>query len=229
MTAPEIRPETIRIRRGIRLAVVLALLAAAPAAAQGHRVRLFAGAGLQAFARPELQLGRGAGLGGAAAIRANDRLSFETGFFFGRSNRRYTAGDEPVEDVIAEPAYQFRSNRIHLDGTFVLHLGRRQPFQVFLLAGAGLVRRDELREDFVYAEPEPVPEGEEQPVTGIRVPIGNEISLDAVEFAPTAHVGAGFEVYVFDDLSVRAEYRIWSGNEFAWRTQQALIGVNYYR
>ena len=132
--------------------------------------------------------------------------------------------------MIAEPAYQFRSNRIHLDGTFVFHLGRRQPFQMFLLAGGGIVRRDELREDFVYADPEPPdPNGEEQPVTGIRVPLGNEITLDAATWAPTAHAGAGFEVYVFDDLAVRAEYRLWTAREFSWRTQQVLIGVNYYR
>ncbi len=54
-------------------ALLLPLFAAAPAAAQDHRFRLFAGAGVQLFARPELKLGRGIGLGGAAAVRLNDR------------------------------------------------------------------------------------------------------------------------------------------------------------
>ena len=207
---------------------MLALLAAAPAAGQDHKFRLFAGAGLQFLARPELSPGRGAGLGGSAAIRATDRFSIAAGIFFGRSNRRYTATNDPVEDVVAEPAYQFRTNRYHLDGSLVYHIGRRQPFQMYVLAGAGIVRRDELREDFIYETTDPG-EGEQSGSFQIRIPVGNEITLDTTGYAPTAHAAIGFEVYVFSYLSARAEYRIWSSQDFSYRTQQAMIGVNYYK
>lgn len=201
------------------------LLGAGTASAQEHRFRLFAGAGVQFFARPELKLGRGIGLGGGAAVRLNDNWSVESGFFFGRSNRRYTAEDQPVQDVVAEPAYQFRTNRYHLDGSVVRHFGRRQPFQTYVFAGGGLLRRDEVREDFIYAEPDE----EAQTLTGLRFPIGDEITLETSDYTPTLHIGAGFEVYVFDDLSAAAEYRIWIPGDFAYRTQQIIVGVNYYR
>ena len=202
-------------------------LTATPAAAQDHKFRLFAGAGLQFFARPELSPGRGAGLGGVASFRATENISIATGVFFGRSNRRYTATNEAVEDVIAEPAYQFRTNRYHIDGSLVYHLGRRQPFQMYFVAGGGIVRRDELREDFIYETTDP---GDDQSGSfRIRVPIGNEVTLEHTTYAPTAHVAVGFEVYVFSYLSARAEYRIWSSKDFSFRTQQAMIGVNYYK
>ena len=206
-------------------ALLLPLFAAAPAAAQDHRFRLFAGVGVQLFARPDLKLGRGIGLGGAAAVRLNDRWSIESAFHFGRSNRRYTAEDQPVEDVVAEPAYQFRTNRYHLDGSLVHHFGRRQPFHTWILAGAGIVRRDEFQEDFIYAEPDE----DSGTLTGLRFPIGNEVSLETTEYAVTMHIGAGFEVYVFDYLSAAAEYRIWIPSNFGLRTQQIVVGVNYYR
>ena len=233
MTATEDTPPPVA-RRGrfcaalVPAALAAGLLAAAPAAGQDHKFRLFAGAGLQFFARPELSPGRGAGLGGAAAFRATDRISFAAGFFFGRSNRRYTATDEPVEDVIAEPAYQFRTNRYHLDGSIVYHLGRRQPFQMYILAGGGIVRRDELREDLIFETPAPG-EGDPSGSLRFRQPIGNEITLEHTVYAPTAHAAIGLEVYVFSYLSARAEYRIWSSKDFSFRTQQAMIGVNYYK
>lgn len=198
------------------------------ATGQEHRFRLFAGAGLQFFARPELSLGRGAGLGGTAELRTVGNFSIATGFFFGRSNRRYTAVDDPVEDVVAEPAYQFRTNRYHLDGSIVYHMGRRQPFQMYFAAGGGIVRRDELREDFIYETTDPG-EGAEPTTFGIRIPVGNEVTLQHTTYSLTAHAAVGFEVYVFSYLSARAEYRIWSSKDFSFRTQQAMIGVNYYR
>ncbi len=197
----------------------------APAEAQSHRFRLFVGPGVQFFARPELKLGRGIGFGGTAAMRLNDNWSLESGLFFGRSNRRYTAGDDPVEDVIAEAAYQFRTNRYHLDGSLVHHFGRRQPFHTYVFAGAGLLRRDEVREDLIYPEPE---EGQES-LTGLRFPLGHEVTLQTTDYSFSAHLGAGFEVYVFDYLSAVAEYRIWIPGDFTYRTQQAIVGVNYYR
>ena len=210
--------------------VVLALTQAAPAAAQEQRLRLFAGIGLQFLAHPDLDLGRGAALAGAAALRANDNISFELGGFFGRSNRRYTATDEPVEDVIAEALYEFRTNRYHLDGSLIYHVGRRQPFQMFLVAGGGLVRRDETREDFVYAEvPDDDGDDPDRFVSGFRQPIGREVSRRTTEYAITAHAGAGIEVYVFDNLSARLEYRLWWPGGFSYRTQQIVIGVNYYQ
>ena len=233
LTAPEDTPPPVA-RRGRLLPafvpafVALALFAAAPATGQDHKFRLFAGAGLQFFARPELSPGRGAGLGGVAAFRATEHFSIATGFFFGRSNRRYTAGNEPVEDVVAEPAYQFRTNRYHLDGSIVYHLGRRQPFQMYVLAGGGIVRRDELREDFIYETADPG-EGDQSGSFRFRQPIGNEVTLEHTAYAPTAHVAVGLEVYVFSYLSARAEYRIWSSKDFSFRTQQAMIGVNYYK
>ncbi len=209
-------------------------LGSAPAAAQGHLLRLAAGAGAQLMAHDELKLSRGFGVGGGAAFRFNDSLSFEAGLHFGRSNRRYTERNEPVEDVLAVPAYQYRTNRYHLDGSFVYHLGRRQPFQLYVLAGAGIVRREEVREDYTYDDPDPPDPPDPDNAaptrpTGVRIPIGVEISLDSTEHTFTAHVGAGFEVYVLSYLSARAEYRIWSGSDFGFRTQQFLVGVNYYR
>lgn len=232
MNAPADTPPPVarigRIAAPILAAFALVPLAAAPAAAQDHKFRLFAGAGLQFFARPELSPGRGAGLGGSASFRATENFSIATGFFFGRSNRRYTAADEAVEDVIAEPAYQFRTNRYHLDGSIIYHLGRRQPFQMYFVAGGGIVRRDELREDFIYETTDP---GEDNQTGNfrIRVPIGNEVTLEHTAYAPTAHVAVGIEVYVFSYLSARAEYRLWSSKDFSFRTQQAMIGVNYYK
>ena len=232
LTVPEdIRPSVVKPRRLRALVVAtgcLLLLSVTSATGQEHRLRLFAGAGLQFFAHPELSLGRGAGLGGTAELRTVGNFSIATGFFFGRSNRRYTAGDDPVEDVVAEPAYQFRTNRYHLDGSIVYHLGRRQPFQMYFAAGGGIVRRDELREDFIYDTTEPV-EGEEPTSFGIRIPIGNEVTLEQTAYSLTAHAAIGLEVYVFSYLSARAEYRIWSSKDFSFRTQQAMIGVNYYR
>ncbi len=214
--------------------LVLAVAQAAPAAAQEQRLRLFAGIGLQFLAHQDLDLGRGAALAGSAALRANDNISLELGGFFGRSNRRYTATDEPVEDVIAEALYEFRTNRYHLDGSLVYHVGRRQPFQMFVLAGGGVVRRDETREDFVYAEVPDVDgdddgDGADQLVTGFRQPIGREVSQRTTRYAITAHAGAGIEVYVFDNLSARLEYRFWWPGGFSYRTQQIVIGVNYYQ
>ncbi len=231
LNAPADLPPPVA-RTGRLAALVLATFAfvpltGTPAAAQDHKFRLFAGAGLQFFARPELSPGRGAGLGGTASFRATENISIATGVFFGRSNRRYTATNEAVEDVIAEPAYQFRTNRYHLDGSLVYHLGRRQPFQVYFVAGGGIVRRDELREDFIYETTDP---GDDQSGSfRIRVPIGNEVTLEHTTYAPTAHLAVGFEVYVFSYLSARAEYRIWSSKDFSFRTQQAMIGVNYYK
>ena len=230
MTAPEDTPSPVAKTGRIPALVLatLALLLAAPAAGQDHKFRLFAGVGLQFFARPELSPGRGAGLGGTAAFRASENFSIATGFFFGRSNRRYTAGNEPVEDVVAQPAYQFRTNRYHLDGSIVYHLGRRQPFQMYILAGGGIVRRDERREDFIYESTDPGQDGASDTFR-IQVPIGNELTLEHTAYAPTAHLAVGIEVYVFSYLSARAEYRIWSSKDFSFRTQQAMIGVNYYR
>ncbi len=179
------------------------------------------------MAHENLNLSRGFGLGGGAAFRFNDNFSLEAGLHFGRSNRRYTEKDEPVEDVLAVPAYQYRTNRYHLDGSVVYHLGRRQPFQLYVLAGAGVVRRDEVREDYMYEEPDP--DADPEAPTGVRIPIGVEIGLDETSHKLTAHVGAGFEVYVLSYLSARAEYRIWSGSDFGFRTQQFLVGVNFYR
>lgn len=218
----------------LAFAAVSAVGAAAdPAGAQPrHRFRLSTGVGLQFFADPDLRLGRGASLGGAAAVRASDNFSFETGLYFGRSNRRYTAENQPVEDVLASPAYQFRMNRYHLDGSLVFHLGRRQPFHAWVFAGGGMVRRDSLREDFEFSTPESLRDGllRSQPsATGVRIPTATRVTLEETVYEPTAHLGAGFEVYIFDYLSARAEYRIWSPRDFSRRTQQALIGVNYYR
>lgn len=217
-----------RLRALVVATGCLLLLSATSATAQEHRLRLFAGVGLQFFARPELSLGRGAGLGGTAEVRTIGNFSIAAGFFFGRSNRRYTAEDDPVEDVVAEPAYQFRTNRYHLDGSVVYHLGRRQPFQMYFAAGGGIVRRDERREDFIYETAEPV-EGAAPTAIGIRIPVGNELTLEHTGYALTAHAAIGFEVYVFSYLSARAEYRIWSSKDFSFRTQQAMIGVNYYK
>ena len=232
MNAPaDLPPPVARTGRFAALlfaAFAVASLAATPVAAQDHKFRLFAGAGLQFFARPELSPGRGAGLGGVASFRATENISIATGLFFGRSNRRYTATNEAVEDVIAEPAYQFRTNRYHLDGSVVYHLGRRQPFQMYVAGGGGIVRRDELREDFIYETTDPG-EGDQSGSFRIRVPVGNEVTLEHTTYVPTAHLAVGFEVYVFSYLSARAEYRIWSSKDFSFRTQQAMIGVNYYR
>ena len=229
--APPFLPAAAGRFRRLALAggVLLFLAPAAPSSAQSHRFRLFSGVGLQFLAHPDLSLGRGAALSASAAVRATDNWSLELGGFFGRSNRRYTAEDDPVEDVIAEAAYEFRTNRYHLDASFVYHLGRRQPFQMYVLGGAGILRRDETQEDFLYPDPEPEGEEPDQVTTGFRRPIGTEVSLDQASWATSAHLGVGIEVYVFDYLSARAEYRIWWPGDFSYRTQQAIIGVNYYR
>ncbi len=211
----------------IAVAAFLLSLFGSPATAQGHRFRLAAGAGAQLMAHDDLNLSRGFGIGGAAAFRFGDSFSAEAGLHFGRSNRRYTDQNQPVEDVLAIPAFQYRTNRYHLDGSLVYHIGRRQPFQMYVLAGLGVVRREEVREDYRYEEPDP--DADPEIPTGVRIPIGVDISLDETRHRLTAHAGVGFEVYVLSHLSARAEYRIWSGSDFGFRTQQFLVGVNFYR
>ena len=174
---------------------------------------------------------RGASLGATAAFRMSDTISFETASGLAVRTRTTPPPTKPVRDILAEPAYQFRTNRSHLDGSLVYHIGRRQPFHAWVLAGGGVVRRDERREDFEFAFPDPMRDGllVTQPErTRLRVPIGSTRTMNQTVYAPTAHIGAGFEVYVFDYLSARAEYRIWTPRPFGYRTQVFVIGVNYY-
>ncbi|HSF15633.1 MAG TPA: outer membrane beta-barrel protein [Vicinamibacteria bacterium] len=190
-----------------------------PARAQAHKFKLGGGAGFAVLKNPEIDHGRTAAVGGFFGLRFNDNLSFEAGFSFARSNRQFNENGEPIDQVQGIPAFGFETNRYHLDGSFVVHLGRRQPFHAFLLAGGGVVRRDEKRTDIFFTF---------DPVTNQILERREEVTLDTKEYEPTGHVGGGFDLYFLYNLAARVEFRQWLPQTTEKRTRMFFFAATYF-
>jgi opacity protein-like surface antigen len=203
------------------LIVVCAQLGAAAAhvEAQTQRFKLGGGAGFATLVDPEVDNGRTAIVGGFLGFRFNDNVSLEGGFNFVRSNRVFDAEGNPVDQNQALPAYRFETNRYHADGTFVFHIGRRQPFHPFLLGGGGVVRRDEKRTDITFTF---------DPDTGLPSGQTTEVVLDTTDYEITGHVGAGFDLYFLYNLAARVEFRQWLPTTFEKRTRAFFFAATYF-
>ena len=204
----------MRVSRGCGLLLLLMLLGSAqPTFAQRHLFKFGGGGGFSSFGDSDLDLGRAGTLGGFFGIRASDQLSVEAGFSFGRSNQLYDENNVAIEVFGAVPDFQFETNRYHLDGSFVYHLGRRQPFHPFVLAGGGVVLRTERRTGFEVNEDNAVME------TGVD---------STSTYHGTFHFGTGVDVYFFSNLSARIEFRWRFPTETSKQTRMYLFGASYF-
>ena len=202
----------------ITLLVFYALAAPRPVEAQSQKFKLGGGAGFATMQDPELNLGRTFVVGGFFGLRFNDNFSLETGFNLARSNRVYAEDGIPVDDVPALPSFRFQTNRYQIDGTFLYHIGRRQPFQPYILGGGGLVLRDKTRTDVVFETDE---NGQERLVS-------SEVVLDTSEYEPAAHFGGGVEIYFLYNVAARAEFRWYIPQSFDQSTRQFFFGATYF-
>ena len=186
---------------------------AQPALAQRQLFKLGGGGGFSSFGNQDLDLGRAGTLGGFFGFRASDQISFETGFSFGRSNRLYDENNTAIDVFGTVPDFQFETNRYHLDGSFVYHLGRRQPFHPFVLAGGGMVLRSSKLTDFELNEDNVVTESS---------------STSTTTYQGTVHFGAGFDIYFFSNVSARVEFRWRIPQDTDRQTRMYLFGASYY-
>ncbi len=186
-----------------------------PAEAQRQRFVLWGGAGLSTFYHPELSLSRAGTVGGFIGLRFNDNLSVEGGVSWARSDRRFAEDNIPIEDANLLPAFEFKTTRYHLDGAFVYHIGRRQPFNPYVLGGAGMVRREERRTDFEF-DPETLEL------------VGQTLVLDTVETEPAFFAGAGFDLYFKYNLAARVEFRWWFPMDTDRGSRMFLFGGSYF-
>ena len=193
--------------------------------AQAHRYKLGGGAGFAWMKHPDFDPGSSAIVGGFFGLRFNDNFSFETGGNFVRSNREFNVNGVPLDQVSGLPADEqipavlFESNRYHADGTFVIHIGRRQPFHPFVFAGGGVVRRDEKQAGLEFTF---------DPETGQITSREERVLSDVIEYELTGHAGAGFDFYFMYNLSARAEFRVWMPKTWEKRTRMFFFAATYY-
>lgn len=206
------------IRWAAALAALLVVAAAGEVQAQRQRFRLFGGAGFATPKDPQVDLGRTAAVGGGLGFRFNDNLSVETNFTFTHSSREFDQSDVPVDQVQGIPAYRIDANRYFLDGSFLLHFGRRQPFHPFVLAGGGLVRRDDKRTDITFTFDE----------NNVIIDRSEELVFNTSTYEPEGHVGAGFDLYFLYNLAARVEFRLWLPRDTEYRTRMFFFGASYY-
>jgi hypothetical protein len=184
-----------------------------------QRFRIGGGAGLAVLYNPEVEHGRTAVVGGSLGFRFNDNFSFEGGFSFARSDRQFDETGVPIDEgQSALPKFQFVANRYHLDGSFLLHIGRRQPFHPYLIAGGGLERRDETRTDFAFTLGE----------NNVIIDRTAEVVLDTTEYQPTGHFGGGFDLYFLYNVAARVEFRWWLPTDTDKSTRMFFFGASYY-
>lgn len=191
------------------------------AEAQQQRFKLSGGAGFAQLKNPEVQHGRSSVVGGSLGFRFNDNLSLEAGFSFTRSNRQFDVNGEPItQGQSIVPAYRFEAIRYHLDGTFLFHIGRREPFHPYVFAGAGLERTDEKQTDLTFHFDD----------NGALLPIppDQKVVLDTTSYQPAGHFGAGFDLYFLYNLAARAEFRLYVPQDVAKRTRVFFFGANFY-
>jgi hypothetical protein len=203
-------------------ASVLTVLLLGPAVARvdaQQRYRLGGGAGFAVLYNPEVEHGRTAVVGGSLGIRFSDNFSLEGGFSFARSDRQFNAIGTPIdENQGGIPQYQYEATRYHLDGSFLYHFGRRQPFHAYLIAGGGLERTDETKTDFTYTFGE----------NDVIVDRQEEVVLDTTGYAPTAHVGGGVDLYFLYNVAARIEFRWWLPKDLDRSTRMFFFGASYY-
>jgi len=184
-----------------------------------QRFRLGGGAGFAVLYNPEVEHGRTAVVGGSLGFRFSDNFSVESGFSFARSDRQFDELGVPIDETQgALPAYQFVANRYHLDGSLLYHIGRRQPFHPYIIAGAGLERTDEKRTDITFVLGE----------NNVVISSSEEVVLDTTDYEPTAHFGGGFDLYVLYNVSARVEFRWWLPRDTDKSTRMFFFGASYY-
>lgn len=184
-----------------------------------QRFRIGGGAGFAVLYNPEVEHGRTAVVGGSLGFRFNDNFSFEGGFSFARSDRQFDETGVPIDQgQSALPKFQFVANRYHLDGSFLFHIGRRQPFHPYLIAGGGLERVDETRTDFTFTLGE----------NNVIIDRTEEVVLDTTEYQPTGHFGGGFDLYFLYNVAARVEFRWWLPTDTDKSTRMFFFGASYY-
>jgi hypothetical protein len=185
-----------------------------------QRFRLGGGAGLAVLYHPEVEHGHTAVVGGSLGFRFNDNFSVEAGFSFARSDRFFDLLGNPVDETRGIPDYEFDATRYHLDGSFLYHIGRREPFHPFVIAGGGLERRDEKRTDITVSLDE-----NNVIIPGSRI---DEVVLDTTEYEPTVHFGGGCDIYFLYNVSARIEFRWWLPQNMDKTTRMFFFGATYY-
>lgn len=190
------------------------------AEAQKQHFKLSGGAGFAFFKSPDVDSGRSPYVGGSLGFRFSDNLSLEGGFSFARSARQFDANGVRVDQTQTIPVYRFEAIRYHLDGTLLFHLGRRQPFQPYVFAGAGLERTDEKRTDLTFFFDE----------NGnlANVPPEEKVVFDSVSYRPAGHFGGGFDLYFLYNLAARVEFRLYVPQDTALQTRVFFFAASYY-
>ncbi len=135
------------------------------------------------------------------------------------SDRQFSELGVPIDEQQGGvPAFQFEGNRYHLDGSFLYHFGRRLPFHPYLIAGGGLERRDEKQTDFTYTF------GEDNVIIDRQ----EEEVLDTTDYEPTAHLGAGFDLYFLYNVAARVEFRWWVPTTTDKSMRMFFFGATYF-
>ncbi len=207
-------------KRSAASLVALLLLGPGIAAVEGQqKFRLGGGAGFAVLYNPEVDHGRTAVVGGSLGLRFNDRFSIESAFSFARSERQFDPEGVPIDETQgALPSFQFEANRYHLDGSFLIHFGRRQPFHAYFIGGGGLERSDEKRTDFTFTLGE----------NNVILESTEEVVLDTIEYKPTGHLGAGFDLYFLYNVAARVEFRWWLPADTDKSTRMFFFGASYF-
>ena len=208
-------------KRSASLAALLLLGPSIAVVEAQQRFRLGGGAGFAVLYNPEVEHGRTAVVGGSLGFRFNDNFSVESGFSFARSDRQFDEAGVPIDQNQSQsglPAFQFGANRYHLDGSFLYHIGRRQPFHPYIIAGGGLERSDEKRTDITFVLGE----------NNVIISRTEEVVLDTTEYQPTAHLGAGFDLYVLYNVAARVEFRWWLPKDTDKSTRMFFFGASYF-
>lgn len=183
-----------------------------------QRFRIGGGAGFAVLYNPEVEHGRTAVVGGAFTFRLSDNFSVESGFSFARSDRQFDQAGVPIDETQGGlPDYQFEANRYHLDGSFLFHIGRRQPFHPYVIAGGGLERRDEKKTDITIVVQD-----------NVVISRTEELVFDTSEYQPTAHFGGGFDLYFLYNVAARVEFRWWLPTDTDKSTRMFFFGASYY-
>ena len=209
----------MRMRSAASLAALVLLGPAIGEVAAQQRFRIGGGAGFAVLYNPEIEHGRTAVVGGSLGFRFNDNFSVESGFSFARSHRQFSELGVPIDEQQGGiPAFEFDANRYHLDGSVLVHFGRRVPFHPYVIAGGGLERRDERQTDFTYT----------LGTNGEVIDRTEAVSLDTSEYEPTAHFGAGFDLYFMYNVAARVEFRWWIPPTTDKTTRMFFFGASYF-
>jgi hypothetical protein len=204
-------------RSAASLAALLLLGLGIPVAEAQQKYRLGGGAGFAVLYNPDVEHGRTAVVGGSLGFRFSDNFSFESGFSFARSDRQFDQFGTPIDETQGGlPAYQFEANRYHLDGSFLFHIGRRQPFHTSSPVGARANRRERTDITFVLGE------------NNVVISRTDEVVLDTSEYQPTVHLGGGFDVYFLYNVAARVEFRWWLPKDTDKSTRMFFFGASYY-